>query len=128
VQEIRLTDERITRPDGFDLAAFWEQSTLKFKSSLPRYSTTVRVSPAVFPRLGFAGRFARIERVGQMDADGWREVRLRFDVEEMAVEYVLSFGPHVEVIEPVSLREKVIEMAESVIAFYGRNRRAAPGD
>lgn len=128
VQEIRLTDEQFTRPKGFDLAAFWEQSTLKFKSGLPRYSTTVRVGPAVFPRLGFAGRFARIEQVGQMDSDGWREVRMRFDVEEMAVEYVLSFGPHIEIIEPDTLREKVIKMAESVIAFYGRRGRRASGD
>ena len=128
VQEIRLTEERFTRPDGFDLAAFWEQSTLNFKSSLPRYAARVRVGSAVFPRLGFAGRFARIERVEQPDADGWREVHLRFDVEEMAVEYVLSFGPQIEVVEPASLREKVIKMAESVIAFYGRHSRRASVD
>ncbi|HEX5734432.1 MAG TPA: YafY family protein [Blastocatellia bacterium] len=118
VQEIRLTEERFTRPEGFDLAAHWEQSTLRFKTSLPRYSTTVRVSPTVFPRLGFAGRFAKIERAGAPEPDGWRKVWLRFDVEEMAVEYVLSFGPQIEVLEPVSLREKVIMMAESVIEFY----------
>ena len=118
VEEIRLTEDRFTRPEGFDLAAYWEQSTLKFKSSLPRFSTTVRVSPAVFPRLGFAGRFARVERVGPPDTDGWVTARLRFDVEEMAVEYVLSFGPQIEVLEPDSLRDKVIKMAESVITFY----------
>jgi predicted DNA-binding transcriptional regulator YafY len=116
IEEIRLTDERFARPAGFDLAAFWEQSTLKFKTSLPRYCATVRVSPVIFPRLGFAGRFARIERVEEIGADGWRDVRLRFDVEQMAVEYVLSFGPEIEVVEPDSLREKVVELAESVIA------------
>lgn len=126
VEEIRLTDEPFTRPEAFDLAAYWEQSTLKFKSSLPRYSTTVRVSSAIFPRLGFAGRFTRIERVGQPDKDGWRDVSLRFDVEEMAVEYVLSFGPEIEVVEPDSLREKVIKLAESVIAFYGEHSKEAP--
>ena len=115
VQEIKLTQERFTRPEGFDLAAHWEQSTLKFKTSLPRYSTIVRVGPAVFPRLGFAGRFAKIERAGAPEPDGWRKVWMRFDVEEMAVEYVLSFGPQIEVLEPVSLRDKVIKMAESVI-------------
>jgi predicted DNA-binding transcriptional regulator YafY len=44
---------------------------------------------------------------------------MRFDVEEMAIEYALSFGAKMEVVEPESLREKVVEAAKSVIAFYG---------
>jgi predicted DNA-binding transcriptional regulator YafY len=42
---------------------------------------------------------------------------------------VLSFGPQIEVIEPEGLREKVVEMARSVVEFYerpqGRKKRAA---
>ena len=41
-----------------------------------------------------------------------------FDIEEMACEYAVSFGPHLEVIEPVSLREKVITMAQATLEFY----------
>jgi len=39
-------------------------------------------------------------------------------VEEMAIEWVLSFGAKMEVLEPATLREKVITAAQSVIAFY----------
>lgn len=42
-----------------------------------------------------------------------------FDVEEMACEYAVSFGPNLEVIEPLSLREKVIHMAQATLRFYG---------
>lgn len=122
--EARLLDEPCLRPKDFDLAAFWEASTARFKASLPRYHATLRVAPEVLPRLGYAGRFARIEQTGAPCADGWREVRLRFDVEEMAVEYALSFGPRVEVVEPPALRDKVIEMARSVIDFYQQPARA----
>jgi hypothetical protein len=31
---------------------------------------------------------------------------------------VLSFGPQIEALEPESLRERVIEMAEGVVEFY----------
>jgi predicted DNA-binding transcriptional regulator YafY len=48
---------------------------------------------------------------------------MRFQFEEEAAEYVLSFGARIEVVEPHSLREKVIEMAESVIAFYSETPR-----
>ena len=51
-------------------------------------------------------------------------MQLRFDVEEMAVEYALSFGPQVEVIAPAALRDKVIEMARRVIDFYAQPPRA----
>lgn len=128
IAQATLLDEPCARPKAFDLAAFWEASAASFKASLPRYQATLRVAPQVFPRLGFAGRFARIEHTGEPDREGWIEVQVRFDVEEMAVEYALSFGPCVEVIAPEGLRDKVIEMARRVIAFYapptGTNRKA----
>ena len=111
------------RPPGFDLAAHWEQSTAVFKDNLPRYQATLRVKSEILPRLGFAGRFARIERVDPSGDTGWATVSMRFQFEEEAAEYVLSFGSRIEVVEPHSLREKVIEMAESVIAFYSETPR-----
>jgi predicted DNA-binding transcriptional regulator YafY len=68
--------------------------------------------------MSFAGRFARIEHAYPPDPDGWIRVAMRFDVEEMAVEYALSFGSKMEVLEPETLREKVIAAAKNVIAFY----------
>lgn len=118
VLSAEIKDEPCDRPADFDLAEFWEQSTSNFKAQLPRYQALMRVHPEVFPRLSFAGRFARIEHVNQPDEDGWIKVSLRFDVEEMAVEYALSFGSKIEVVEPKTLREKVIDAANSVISFY----------
>jgi hypothetical protein len=36
----------------------------------------------------------------------------------MACEYALSFGPYLEVIEPSTLRAKVIAMAKATLDFY----------
>jgi predicted DNA-binding transcriptional regulator YafY len=125
VTDARVLDEPCARPADFDLAAYWEQSAAEFETQLPRYHARVRVAPAILPRLRYAGRFARIERVEPPDDDGWSRVALRFDVEEMACEYVLSFGAQIEVLEPLVLREKVIRMAESVIEFYAHQPAAA---
>lgn len=125
IQDAQVLDEQCARPDGFDLASYWERSTVSFKANLPRYQATVRVSPAIFPRIGYAGRFARIERTEEPDEDGWVKVSIRFDVEEVACEYVLGFGAQIEVLEPEALREKVIASAESVISFYSK-RSSAP--
>jgi len=122
VRSAELIDQPVLRPKGFDLAEFWEQSTVNFKAQLPRYQATVRAHPDVFPRMSFAGRFARIEQAYPPDPDGWIRVAMRFDVEEMAVEYALSFGASMEVVEPATLREKVIAAAKGVLAFYAGER------
>ena len=41
-----------------------------------------------------------------------------FDMEDMAWEYVLIFGTQLEALEPPPLREKVLDAAKSVVAFY----------
>jgi predicted DNA-binding transcriptional regulator YafY len=124
IQRAELMDQPCVRPPEFDLAAYWEQSAADFKAQLPQYHATLRVNPAILPRMPYAGRFARIEHVGEPDREGWVRVSVRFDVEEMACEYVLSFGPQIEVLEPLVLREKVIKLAESVVAFYADRLRA----
>ena len=43
---------------------------------------------------------------------------MRFQFEEDACEYALSFGTQVEILEPIELREKIVKMAKSVIDFY----------
>lgn len=113
-----VLDQRCTVPANFDLAAFWETSTTKFKSAPPNFVAKFRVAPDVFPRLRFAGRFARVGDTVDTDLDGWIIVNVGFDVEEIACEYALGFGAKLEVIEPRSLREKVIAAAKQVIDFY----------
>jgi predicted DNA-binding transcriptional regulator YafY len=122
VRRAELTDEPCARPEGFDLAKFWEQSAARFRASLPSYRAVVRVRREVVARLPFAGRFARVEQTGEPDAEGWVPVTLRFDVEEMACEYALGFGTQLEVLEPASLREKVIRAAKNVVAFYEQGK------
>ena len=121
VLQVEVLDEQCARPPDFDLAEFWEQSSAKFRAHLPQYRARVRVRQEIVARMPYAGRFARIERTGQPDAEGWVEVALRFDVEEMACEYALGFGTQLEVLEPVALREKVLAAARRVVAFYTQN-------
>jgi predicted DNA-binding transcriptional regulator YafY len=104
-------------PD-FDLRSYWESSAAAFKSNLPNYLATFRVAPSVFPRLRFAGRFARVGEVIETDTDGWLKVSVGFDVEEMACEYALGFGSNLEVLEPLTLKKKVVEMAKGVVEKY----------
>lgn len=119
ISAARVLDEAARLPEGFDLAAFWERSSAEFKASIPRFYATFRVHPEVLPRLWAAGRFAKVERVGEVDEEGWTRVEMRFQFEEEAAEVALSFGPRLEVLDPPSVREHVANLARAVVAFYG---------
>jgi predicted DNA-binding transcriptional regulator YafY len=124
VRQAELTNLPCVRPPGFDLAKHWEQSSASFITRLPRYPTTVRVTPEILPRMRFAGRFARFEPSEQPpDEEGWLKFSIMFETEAEACEYVLGFGPQIEVLEPAELREKIINLAASVLEFY--SQRAA---
>jgi predicted DNA-binding transcriptional regulator YafY len=120
VASARLTGEAAERPEGFDLAAFWAGSVARFREELPRFDATLRAHKSVLHLLHYAGRFSRLEEASEPDAGGWATVRMRFQFEEDACGLALGFGTKVEVVEPAGLREKILKMAEEVVAFYDK--------
>jgi predicted DNA-binding transcriptional regulator YafY len=118
IREARILPESFERPAGFDLATFWEQSTVAFKSNLPRYFVTLRTTPELVPFLRTAGYYSHVEQVGEEDEEGRVKVFMRFDVESAARMCLSGFGPDVEVLEPQELREKIIDQARRTLAFY----------
>ena len=118
ISQAEVLDQAAPIPVDFNLAEYWERSASTLKSSAPNYLASFWVSPAVVLRLSFAGRFARVMETDEVDERGWKKVHVGFDVEEMACEYAVSFGPNLEVIEPLALREKVIAMTKATLEFY----------
>lgn len=118
VRGAEITDEAAARPEGFDLAASWEESKQRFVAALPRYPVTARVHPDALARIRNAGRWARVEDVGAPDAEGRVVARVTFEIEEDARECLLGLGPRVEVLEPQRLRDDVIRLARETVATY----------
>jgi predicted DNA-binding transcriptional regulator YafY len=118
VRSATLTDSPCIRPTVFDLADYWQRSLVEFKANLPRYEVMLRVAPEALLRLRYAGYFAKIEQIGSPDAEGWISVSMRFDIEEAACAYVLGFGAQIEVLEPLELRDRIVQTAKAAIALY----------
>jgi predicted DNA-binding transcriptional regulator YafY len=117
VQEARMTDEPCVRPERFDLAAHWEESVARFRADLPRYPAVVRVAPRTVARLRGL-RFTQVKDVGLPDADGWVTAAVQFETVDEASASVLSLGPWAEVIEPPELRQRVMDLAQEIVAVY----------
>lgn len=118
IRDAMITDQPYTRPQGFDLAQYWSQSSASFVASLPRYPATLRMTPAAFQHIPPISRLIHVEHVEPPDAGGWITVRVVFETEDSACGYILSHGAQIEVVEPLELRERVISLAASVIEFY----------
>jgi predicted DNA-binding transcriptional regulator YafY len=114
MREAAVAEAPSRRPPDFDLASYWEKSATEFRANLPRYFATFLVAPSVM-------RWARYRgwRLDEETVQGNRvRIRLRFDVEEEGLQFALSFGADVEVIEPVELRAKVVTAAQRIVAAY----------
>lgn len=118
IQSATLTEFPSLRPSEFNLADYWQRSLVEFKANLPRFEVMIRVAPQVLPRLRYAGYFAKIEQIGSPDIAGWIPVAMRFDAPEAACAYVLGFGAQMEVLEPLELRDQIIQTAKEAISLY----------
>jgi predicted DNA-binding transcriptional regulator YafY len=96
------------------LAEYWERSAAEFRDKLPRFYATFLARPSVLRWIRYRGW--RLEQE-HPEGDNVR-VRLRFDVEQEALQFALSFGPELEVIDPVELRAKVVAAARALIERY----------
>ena len=116
VHEATILDESFVRPAGFDLARFWEESSMRFKDRLPRFNVVIRAQPQVTDWLRRMIRFGGIDEVS---ADC---VRMHFDAEEVAKAVLLGVGDQIEVLEPDSLRQSIFVAARNIVS---RNRSSA---
>jgi predicted DNA-binding transcriptional regulator YafY len=111
---VRARDDGFERPEGFELAAYWDEWSRTFEASRPRVEVTVRASELA---LRFLPRDLRGE-------DGVFVVG--FESLEDAFRELLKFGPDVEVLEPPELRRRVAANAGAVAALYERRVALRP--
>ena len=104
---VRIRDDGFERPEGFELAAYWDEWSRSFEASLRRVEVRVRASELV-------RRFLPADLRGE---DG--EYVVGFESLEDAFRELLKFGPDAEVLEPPELRERIARTATDVAALYG---------
>jgi len=123
MSDAAVLDGAAEMPANFDLAEYWQRSAAEFRDKLPRYYATFLADPAIMRRVRYKGWRLEAEA-----PEGNRvRLRLRFDIEEEALEFALGFGAAVEAIEPPDLCRKVLSAAEEIVRRYGVKLRTAAG-
>jgi len=121
VSDIHVLDERFERPRGFDLAAFWAESSAAYEQEAPRVDVTVRVHPDRLNQLRSAVGMRAVEaaeRLDEPDSEGWLRLRLRLEWPDEAPALLLGAGASVEVIEPADVRARLIRTALRILERY----------
>ena len=117
IRNVEILEAATHRPPDFDLAAHWEQSAAEFREKLPQYRATFLAKPSVMHWIRYRGW-----RLEEEKPEGTLiRIRLRFDSEEEAVQFSMSFGADVEVLDPIPLRYKARDVALEILQLYAQD-------
>ncbi len=118
---VAASDRHFSRPEGFDLSAFWVAWREEFERGLPVLTVIVRARAGCVRRLRRVVEPAYGDRVdwdAPPDEAGWVRLLLPFEKLEFARVALLGFGPDVEVLRPVELRSQMMAAATGLGALY----------
>ena len=121
VLEATLLDERVERPPGFDLAAYWQESSAAYERDVPTVEVTVRVPVDREWRIADAFGQATLDaaqRLDEPDPDGWGHLRLTLSWPDEVPGKLLSIGSSLEVLHPAEIREQVLATAGRIVERY----------
>lgn len=110
------------RPEGFELAAYWQESTDRMDAARYQQTAVLRLSPRALRLLpmqfGAAGARA-LTTAGPPDADGWVRAELAVEFESVAVGDLLRLGTEAEVLGPPELRRALAATVAALAERYG---------
>ncbi|MEW2403094.1 YafY family protein [Streptomyces sp. NPDC046862] len=126
ILELDASDEEFTRPEDFDLAAYWAAHQRDFHDRLYGAEAVVRLAPGA--RL--TGRAAEaVASGGRTDEDGWTRATVPIESVDHAHDEFLRLGTDVEVLAPPELRARIARTAATLAARHaGPPSAATPGN
>ena len=119
VTAVAPVDEPAVVPDGFDLAAEWDDAEADFVARLQVVDVVVDVAEAAVLGVSAAfGGWAGLDDVGAEERPngGWRRLRLSVPHLRAAAANLAPFGAAVRVIEPEALRTDLLRIGEELVA------------
>lgn len=121
IQTLVLSGESFSRPEGFDLSAWWTAWAKDFETRVHRGEASLRLSPKGLERLPLlsraAGEMAALA-AGAPDEAGWVRVNIPIESIDHAAGEMLKLGVEAEVLTPPELRRRMVEIAARLSAIY----------
>ncbi|WNI26763.1 WYL domain-containing protein [Streptomyces sp. ITFR-16] len=135
ILRLEVEEGGFERPEGFDLAAHWQDYLAVYDARRLRLQASVRIAPELLSALPDRLDAALVRAVeasaGPPEDGGWVTATVPLESVELAVPVLLSLGPDIEVPAPEELRRRIEETAAAVLDRYRPadvSGRAGAGD
>jgi predicted DNA-binding transcriptional regulator YafY len=116
VSSVTRTDDRVVRPEGFDLAAAWRMVTENIAQS---WATSTARGTADASMIGvLRGVFGPRLRIGPAVGGGRVEIEIASAHLRALAGEVAGFGASVELVDPVEVRDELRRVAAELTALY----------
>jgi predicted DNA-binding transcriptional regulator YafY len=123
VMALEALDETFERPEGFDLAEYWQAWARRFEASVYKGEAVIRLSPRALELLpgilGTTVAAAARSNAGPPDRDGWVRTVIPVEHPNMAVGDLLRLGSDVELLAPAELRDRLTATIATLAERYG---------
>jgi predicted DNA-binding transcriptional regulator YafY len=114
LESVVLEPDHFVRQPSFDLETYWQQQTREFVEVLRGYEFTLRIHAS---KLDFVHNLlgSSYKITEPADADNWLQIHLFVDSISYARMLVFELGTQAVIIEPLSLRESVMQFAQNLL-------------
>lgn len=117
IRQQEVQAQRFARDEDFDLPAHWARELQRFEDGLRRLQATLLLSVQGRRRVAELGVYAQQALAeAKPDAPGWVRVALPIESLEQAALLVLGLGSEARVVEPAALRQRVLALAQQIVA------------
>lgn len=115
IEDVFILDESFIRPENFNLKDYWIQSTLNFKTLIPKYNFTFKVNPIILNQVKERPFIFIKETTTKEDF-----IYLKIDFESLwqGIEFAFNYGKNIEIIEPDEAIHEIKKKALQVIELY----------
>jgi predicted DNA-binding transcriptional regulator YafY len=118
---VQTLERTFARPAGFDLAAYWEESTRQLEAKVLQGSARLRLSPRgrrLLPMYFGAVATRALDTAAPPDDQGWIEVDMEIEALPVAVGDLLRLGAEAEVLGPAKLRAALSHTVSALAERY----------
>lgn len=118
IQSLDLLDDGFERPNDFNLTVWWQAEQARFEAELFSETATLRLSPLGLKRLAaLSPRGAAAARSALLGDEGLAVAEMAIENSDHGAREMLMLGAEVEILSPVSFRERVRALASGIAAL-----------
>jgi predicted DNA-binding transcriptional regulator YafY len=124
VRSVTVLDDPAERPDGFDLATYWAETSTAYERDSPTVDVVIRIRTDRLSWLRTVVGDRPVESAIAVDApepDGWRRLQIRLPWPDEVPYLLLAIGSGLEVLEPMEVRDRLAATAARVVERYRAN-------